>query len=113
MKSMNLYFKYYQERLTNTDLIGKAVVFNQQMLIPVGGDRKIGSECFCLKRHAKTVFLKLKNRKDFPNLKIHYKPDSSGMKWWVLMWGEYPKNFFELSTKERGRLFGYKESVLK
>ncbi len=109
---MNLYFKYYQERLTNTDLIGKAVVFNQQMLIPIGGDRRIGSECFYLKQHVKTVFLKLKNYDGFPNLKIHYQPDSSGIKWWVLKWGEYPKNFFKLSTKERGKLFGYKESVL-
>lgn len=103
---------YYSKRLEDISLLNNAIEIYGQIFVPVGGKRVVGSAYFYRESQAKYAYDMLSNTNGFENLTISLIDISTNKKWWELDWGKKPDNWKTLSKKERGRLFGYKESVL-
>lgn len=106
--------EYYKTRLEDQYLLEKSIKIGEEVFVPVGGKRIIGSKQFSNKYASIEVFYILYKKCGFPNLRFKVGSVPYALKTWSLMWGERieDNDFYKLSLKERGRLFGYKESVL-
>lgn len=103
---------YYTERLDDITLLNKAMEIYGQIFVPTGGKRVIGSAYFYHKKQAEDAFQILSSVNGFENLTISLIKKSNNKSWWELNWGEKINNWDDLSKRKRGRLFGYKESIL-
>jgi hypothetical protein len=99
--------KYFLDRLEDPSLLNDAVNIMGDLAVPIGGVRKYGSLGihFCSIKSCERQMEKLKDSIKFPNLRF---VECRGT--YTVRWG----CFFDdsMSNKVRGRLCGYKESVL-
>jgi hypothetical protein len=95
---------YYQNRLEDISLLDKALEIKGQILVPVGGKRVRGCCYYRNEKDAKEALNITSKLDGFPNPRIKVRD------FWGVIWGEeYNEN---ITTKELGRMYGYKESVL-
>ena len=109
--------EYFIERLEDQYLIDLHIEIDGKIFIPIGGKRIIGNQQCFEKYEAIYFFYMLRKHPKFlgfPNLRFKVANLPYALPCWYLEWGKRidDNEYYNLSLKERGRLFGYKESVL-
>jgi len=113
---------YYLQRLEDISLLKHSIKINDSNLaVPIRGKRKSGYICVYRKSSISKTIKNLKNHHlqfgGFPNLRIYkgklYRQNKKTLKLYPAYCIEFGKKVNNIkNTKDMGRMYGYKESVL-
>jgi hypothetical protein len=105
---------WYKERLDDPSLLDKAVQLSSgELAVPVGGRRTAGSgdSIHETPEEAEAVAKEIRGKPGFPDVRVRADHDENGdVQAYSVIWGTDVMAYPTLT--ERGRAYGYKESVL-